>query len=245
MPENTCSAWSVSKMKICLLLGNWKKLPENLNSRLLNNLTRRAVSDKKIPCLSESPAMQRVMRALSLGDAYSPAEIAERAHISIKSLTCASYLKVMKAQGLIHIAGWAKNSNGFTTPLYAQGANQDCPRPKFSKVDKDSLGMARIVAALKNHGPMDYKALALVSGISPHTIRGARYMDALVVQKRVHIHDWKRNKNGPLKAIYAVGPGLNRPKPQALSRAELSNRHRTKKLALSPASSTFNAMLYR
>jgi len=189
--------------------------------------------------------MQRVMHALSLGNAYSPAEIAERAHISIKSLTCASYLKTMKAQGLIHIAGWGKNCNGFTTPLYAQGPNQDCPRPKFSKKDKDSIGMARIVAALKNHGPMDYKALALLSGISSHTIRGARYMDALVVQKRVHILDWKRNKNGPLRAIYAVGQGLNRSKPEALSRAELSNRHRAKKMALSPASSTFCALLSR
>lgn len=191
------------------------------------------LAPRKIPALESSPAMQRIMHVLQERSPLSPAEISLAAHVALSSLSSAGYLKAMKEAKLIHVAGWGKNHNGFTIPLFALGDAKDCSRPKFKIADRDSAGMAKIVAALKQHGALGYKELAAASGLSANTIRSARYMDILVAQKRVHISAWSRNRNGPFYARYDAGPGIDAPKPKILSTAERSKRHRLHRAILS------------
>jgi lambda repressor-like predicted transcriptional regulator len=172
-------------------------------------------------------ACQRLLAALNERGALSAQEIAQYAFIATTTLS-GGYLKQLRDAEQIHIAGWRKASNGFSTPLYKAGPGIDQAKPKFKAVDRDSMGMAKIVAALKRVGPLTYRQIALATGLSHNTIRNARYMDALLEQKRVHIIDWYRNKNGPMAAVYADGRGRNAPPPEPLSRNEINDRQRMK-----------------
>lgn len=172
--------------------------------------------------------IQRILDVLNEKGPLSVQEIAHYAFIARTTLSGGGYIRQLRDSAQIHIGGWRKNSNGFSTPLYKAGFGIDLPKPKFKAVDRDSIGMAKIVAALKRAGPMSYRQIALASGLSHNTIKNARYMDALLEQRRVHIVDWQRNVNGPMAAVYADGRGRNAAAPQPLSRAEINCRMRAK-----------------
>ena len=115
------------------------------------------------------------------------------------------------------------------TPLFSLGDRADVPRPKFEDSDRDSLGMKRIVEALERHGTLTYLEAAQSSGLSSDTIKNTRYMDILVKQDRIHIVGWRRNRAGPMIAVYAAGRGNSVEKPPPLSRAEICRRSRERK----------------
>lgn len=183
-----------------------------------------------------SPAMLRVVALLKVRSPLSPKEIARDAFIALTTLEGGGYLKQLKRRGLIRIEGWSKNHNGFTTPLYAVGSGPDCPRPKFQRKDRDSDGMARIVAVLKRHGILDYREIAGLAGLSANTIKNARYMEALLEQRRVHIPCWRRNSKGHQQPLYGPGEGENAPRPALLTRQEIALRHRSNRKMLSERS---------
>lgn len=190
-----------------------------------------------------TPAMRRIAEALRADGPLSAEEIANRAHVSKNTLSGGGYLQKLKQLNLAHVAGWQKNSNGFTTPLYGYGQAADCPKPQFSELDRDSLGMARIVAALKAGGAMSYREIAAASGLSRNTIKNARYMEILVAQRRVHVSDWRRNRNGPMVAVYTAGPGRNASKPLPLSNAECLARWRVRRRVLGGSSSLLKTIV--
>lgn len=185
--------------------------------------------------VDRSPAIRRVIALLDEKSPLSPKEISRGAYIALSTLEGGGYLRKMKLIGLIRVQGWAKNHNGFTTPLYALGSGADCPRPKFNKKDKDSCGMARIVAALKFNGNLCVKELATLARISANTIKNAKYMESLLEQKRIHIAEWRRSPKGHLQPLYCFGAGDNSPKPAMLSRQEIQLRHRSRKNGITQA----------
>lgn len=182
-----------------------------------------------------SPAMQRIIDLLRIRSPLSPGDIALQAFIARTTLDGGGYLRKLKQMGLIRVDGWLKNHNGFTTPLYALGAGADCPRPKFRAVDRDSTGMARIVAALRKHGRLSYREAAQLAGLSISTVKNSGYMDTLLQQKRIHIAAWRRGGNGHLAPLYEAGDGDNQKKPATLSRRDIMQRHR-QRLKLQSAS---------
>ena len=173
-----------------------------------------------------TPAIDRILSVLNEKGPLSVADIARFAFLGTSTLSGGGYIRRMRDAGQIHIGGWQKNSNGFSTPLYKAGEGVDLPRPKFRDMDRDSIGMAKIVSALRQYGPMTYRQLALATGLSHNTIKNGRYMDALLTQKRVHVTEWHRNTSGPMSAIYADGRGRNAPSPAPMSRAEINRRLR-------------------
>lgn len=194
------------------------------------------------PEASLTPAMRRILAALRREGPMSSREIADKAHVAKTSLDGGGYLKRLKAEGMIHIAGWQKNSNGFTTPLYGVEAAKDCPMPHFSERDRDSPGLARIVAALGRAGPMTYREIALAAGLSTNTIKNSGYMDILVRQRRAHISEWRRNRQGPMVAVYTAGPGRNATKPAPLSQAEKMQRWRVKGVLFNDSNSLLKTL---
>ena len=186
----------------------------------------------KVPDPAKSPAMLRIVALLQERGSLAAAEIARSAYVSAKSLTGGGYLRKLQQARLIFISGWRKNCNGFTTPLYSAGAEDDFPRPGFDARDRDSLGMAKIVAALKRLGPLSYKDIALATGLSPNTLKNAQYMDSLCAQQRIHVSAWRRNKNGPMAPVYEAGAGVNAAKPAHYSAADKSRRYRQKQRLL-------------
>lgn len=186
-------------------------------------------SNLNAPQPENSPAMARIVSLLQTSGPLSAQEIARQAYVSEKTLTCAGYLKHLRLAGLIHIADWHKNSNGFTKAIYNAGKRPDCPRPaKFQSVDRDSPGMARIVGALKRLGNLTSHEVAAATGLSLNTIRGARYMAILVEQERIHILGWRRNSSGPMTPVYRAGAGVNAEKPPAYSSAVKNRRWRAR-----------------
>ncbi|WP_263771059.1 hypothetical protein [Propionivibrio soli] len=190
-----------------------------------------------------TPAIQRILAVLEEKGPLSAREIAQHAFIAVTTLSGGRYLKTMREAKQIHIAGWRKTSNGFSTALYRAGVGRDLPKPKFEQVDRDSVGMAKIVAALKRLGPMTYRQIALATGLSRNTIKNARYMEALLAQKRVHIVDWHRNTSGPMAAVYADGRGRNADRPAPLTRAEINLRRRTRRRAMKPCDGLIEQLL--
>ena len=93
--------------------------------------------------------------------------------------------------------------------------------------------MGLIVAALKRLGGLTYREAAEATGLSSNTIKSARYMDILAKQKRIHIAAWRRNRAGPMTAVYAIGNKPAAEKPVPLSGAEKCRRFREKERALS------------
>jgi len=190
-----------------------------------------------------SPAMQRILGLLASRTPLSAKEIAEHAFVALSTLAGGGYLKTMKSMGLIRVDGWAKNSNGFTTPLYARGGGPDCPRPRFAAADRDSFGMAKVVAVLKLHDKLDYREVARQTGLSANTIRNAGYMDSLLKQGRIHVSAWRRNQQGRPCPLYSAGAGENVPEPLPLTRQEIMSRHRERKRVLSAQSGSLSWQL--
>lgn len=187
--------------------------------------------------------MYRVLAALRLFGPLTAADISAKAHVSKNTLSGGRYLETLKSRGFIHVTGWQKNGNGFTTPIYAAGRADDCPRPHFQPSDQDSRCMRRIVEVLEEFGPMSYREVAEVGGMSKNTIKNARYMDVLINQRKVHISDWRRSSSGPVTAIYMAGPGRNAAKPKPLSHAERVARWRIRSRVLDGSCSMLKTMI--
>lgn len=186
-----------------------------------------------IPHEATTPAMQRILAVVEKKAGMSASDIAREAFVGLTTLACGGYLKALRARRLIHVSGWRKTRKGFVTPLFSLGDRPDLPRPVFKDEDRDSDGMSRIVAALEKSGPMTYREAAEVTGLSPNTIKNARYMDILVKQRRIHVCGWSRNRAGPIAAVYAAGYAAAAPKPEPLSTADKNRRFREKNRALS------------
>jgi len=186
----------------------------------------------KVMVCTASPAMQRILELLARKADMSARDISQEAFVGITTLACGGYLKALRSKGLIHVSGWRKTRKGFVTPLFSLGDHLDLARPKFSDEDRDSRGMSQIVAALQQEGTMTYLEAAQATGLSPNTIKNARYMAILVKQQRIHIASWRRNQAGPMVAVYAAGPGQAAAKPAPLSHADKCRRSREKKRVL-------------
>lgn len=182
---------------------------------------------------SLSPAMRRILALLESRSPLSAKEISQHAFVAVKTLEGGGYLRKMKAMGLIRVEGWAKNHNGFTTPIYAAGTGRDCPRPKFQAKDRNSVGMARIVAVLEDAANLGYREIADLAGLSTNTIKNGGYMEVLLAQGRVHISAWRRNRKGGQTPLYSAGPGANAVKPPLLTRQEIMSRYRERQRVLS------------
>jgi len=186
-----------------------------------------------IPNEKDSPAMKRILALLARKSDMSASDMSREAFVGITTLACGGYLKALRARHLVHVSGWRKTRKGFVTPLFSLGDRPDIPRPKFEDEDRDSVGMNLILSALQKLGRMTYLEAAEATGLSPNTIKNARYMDILVKQHRVHIAAWRRNRAGPMTAIYAAGRGESAEKPEPLSGAEKCRRFREKERVLS------------
>jgi len=185
------------------------------------------------PSEADSPAMKRLLAALKRKSNMSASDLSDEAFVGITTLACGGYLKALRARRLVHVSGWRKTKKGFVTPLFSLGDRSDIPRPKFTDDDRNSSGMALIVSALERQGKLTYLEAAQATGLSSNTIKNARYMDILVKQRRIHISAWRRNRAGPMIAVYAAGYALPAPKPAALTGAEKCQRVREKERALS------------
>ncbi len=204
----------------------------------MNPRATRACSHAIAPALSVSRAAQRIVEALRRSPGLSKEEIAERAFVGVATLSGGGYLKTLKEAGLIHVSGWARNaSGGFTTPLYSAGASADCDRPQVTAQNRAAPGMQRLLEAIRQAGPLDYREAAALAGLSPNTVKNAGYLDMLVTQGKLHVSGWRRARKGPMRAVYALGPGETAPKPAPLSGAEKSRSHRWRRAAVAGASS--------
>ena len=186
-----------------------------------------------IPCEENSPAMQRILALLAKKADMSASDISHEAFVGLSTLACGGYLKALRGRRLVHVSGWRKTRNGFVTPLFSLGDRPDLPRPEFSDQDRDSEGLRLIVSALVRFGMLTYLDAAQATGLSSNTIKNSRYMDILVKQKRIHIAAWRRNRAGPMIAVYALGDDPPAAKPAPLSHAEKCRRSREKKQVLS------------
>jgi len=186
-----------------------------------------------IPPEKNSPAMQRILALLSKKSGMSANDISREAFVGLTTLACGGYLKALRDRRLVHVSGWRKTRKGFVTPLFSLGNRPDLPRPIFKDEDRNSDGMNLIVAALAQNGSMTYIEAAKATGLSSNTIKNAHYMDILLKQKRIHICDWRRNRAGPMTAVYAAGYAQSAEKPEPFSRADKARRFREKSRALS------------
>lgn len=223
-----------------MILTGWQRTCDRLLARTSFDLEILMIP----PDSNSSPAIQRILTLLSRKSNMSASDISREAFVGLTTLACGGYLKALRTKRQVHVSGWRKTSQGFVTPLFSLGDHPDLPRTKFTDEDRDSNGMRLIVAALEKYGRLTYLEASKASGVSANTIKNARYMDILVKQKRVHIAAWRRNKAGPMVAVYAAGDGEPAEKPAPLSSAEKSRRSREKKRVLTE-DRCFSAQLSR
>lgn len=186
------------------------------------------------PSISTSLAFQRILKLLGEKSDLSASDIAAEAYVGLTTLACGGYLAKLMASAPrhIHISGWRKTRQGFCTPLYSLGDKPDLPKPRLSDADRYSAGMQRIVEAIDKYGPMTYVEAAEAAALSANTVKNARYMEILEEQGRLHVCEWRRNRAGPMRAVYAFGEGNPAPKPTPYSGLEKTARYRTKVRAL-------------
>ncbi|WP_371322626.1 hypothetical protein VX159_09350 [Dechloromonas sp. ZY10] len=187
--------------------------------------------------------MQRILAVLKGQPDLNVEAIALAACVSRKTLVFGGYLKQLRQQGLIHVGAWQRNPLGGYSPLYRWGPGDDLVRPRMQRQERNSAGVRSIEQALAEHGPMGYRQLAEVTGLSRNTLKNGGYLDALLVQRRIYILRWERNPRGPMRAIYAVGQGISAPRPLPLNNAEKSRRYRERKQVLGPRSDAFSTLL--
>lgn len=174
-----------------------------------------------------SQAMQRIVNVLHETPGLSREQIAERAFVGKTTLSGGGYLKKMKEAGLIHISGWLRNGSGsFSTPLYSAGQNDDFPRPGINAQNRLSPGMQRLLDAIEEFGPIDYRQAAEIAALSIHTVKNSGYLEILIAQRKIHIAEWRRRRQGAMYPLYEGGAGKSAPRPQALSGAERLKRYR-------------------
>ncbi|MCK9389629.1 MAG: hypothetical protein M0Q22_14700 [Sulfuritalea sp.] len=172
-------------------------------------------------------AFKRIVKVLLESPGLTRSQIAERAFVGKTTLSGGGYLKTMKESGLIHISGWLRNPSGrFSTPLYSAGGGEDCVRPKATVQNREAPGMVRLLDAIRDYGPIDYRQAAMIAELSLNTVKNAGYLESLVSQRKIHIAEWRRSRNGPMRPVYEVGRGKEAPRPHVLTGAERSRRHR-------------------
>lgn len=179
-----------------------------------------------IPEPVASPAMQRILRVLEKKSNMSVSDISLEAFVGATTLACGGYIKVLKARRLIFISGWRKINGRFSTPLYSLGDQADVVRPKIDDSSRDAPGMWRILETLALYGNLTYRDIARFSGLSLNTVKNSGYLNALIVQQRIHIGSWQRSHGGPLSPVYHLGPGVAVDKPAAIPAMEKCRRHR-------------------
>jgi hypothetical protein len=165
-------------------------------------------------------------------------EIAERAFVSLNTLSGGGYLRELKSQGRIHVSGWRRNASGaFVIPQYSTGPGEDYARPAISATNRHAPGMQRLLEAIEKFGPLDYRQAAIHSGLAVNTVKNAGYLEALMAQGKIHVSEWRRNRNGPMRPLYEAGQGRNQPRPPAFSTAEKARAARYRKAAAAKAGS--------
>lgn len=92
-----------------------------------------------------------------------------------------------------------------------------------------SLGLDRAESALARR-PMTAKALAQTISVAKRS--AVRYLRELQHQGRVHIGGWGRTPGNKPVSVYAVGPGANCSRPQAISGAENARWYRARQRGL-------------
>ena len=180
----------------------------------------------KIPELVSSPAMRRILGVLEKKPNMSIADISAEAFVGVSTLACGGYIAALKRQQLIYVSGWRKTNSRFATPLYCLGQAEDVPRPRIDESNRDAPGMDRIVDSLARYGRLTYREIAQYSGLSRNTVKNSGFLDALVVQQRIHVSGWRRATHGPMSPVYALGAGQAQPRPAPLDSAQKSDRHR-------------------
>ncbi|MBS1228139.1 MAG: hypothetical protein H6R17_1416 [Proteobacteria bacterium] len=182
----------------------------------------------KIPEPVSSPAMQRILGVLEKKSNMSVSDISAEAFVGVSTLACGGYIAALKKRKLIYVSGWRKVNGRFSTPLYSLGGVDDVIRPRIDDSNRDAPGMQGIVATLERYGQLTYREIARFSGLSLNTVKNSGFLDALLVQGRIHIGDWRRSSHGPMSPVYACGPGAAAPKPQSLTSAQKDSRHRSR-----------------
>lgn len=184
---------------------------------------------------------ERILATLRRAPGLTKEEIAERAYVSVSTLSGGGYLKTLRREGLIFISGWQRNgSGGFTTPLYSLGAGPDYPKPGVDEANRAAPGMARLLEVIEKHGPIDYRQAAKLSGLSLNTVKNSDYLEALLTQGKIHISGWRRARNGPMRAIYMTGAQENQTRLSAYTPAEKSRAFRWRR-AVAANSASFAA----
>ena len=181
-----------------------------------------------IPELVASPAMQRILGVLEQKSNMSISDISAEAFVGVSTLACGGYIAALKKRRLIYVSGWRKVKSRFSTPLYSLGLLDDVPRPRIDDSNRDAPGMRRIVETLNRYGHLTYREIAQFSGLSLNTVKNSGFLDALLVQGRIHIGDWRRSSHGPMSPVYVCGPGDAAPKPPSLTSAQKDSRHRSR-----------------
>ena len=180
----------------------------------------------KIPETVASPAMLRILGVLGRKANMSVADISAEAFVGVTTLACGGYIAALKKRRLIYVSGWRKVKGRFSTPLYSLGGLDDVPRPRIDDALRDAPGMQLIVATLARFGPLTYREIAQYSGLSRNTVKNSGFLDALVVQQRIHVSGWRRAAHGPMSPVYTLGAGQAQPRPAPLNSAQKSDRHR-------------------
>jgi hypothetical protein len=190
--------------------------------------------------------VDRILAALRRAPGLTKEELAERAFVSVNTLSGGGYLKALRGEGLIFISGWRRNGGGgFTTPLYSLGNSPDYPRPQVDEANRAAPGMARLLAAIQQYGPLDYRQAAKLSGLSPNTVKNSDYLGALLAQGKIRISGWRRARNGPMRPTFECGAQAPQPKPQPLTAAEKSRAYRWRRQVAANAASFASQFLVR
>ena len=182
----------------------------------------------KIPELTSSRAMQRILGVLEKKSNMSISDLSAEAFVGVSTLACGGYIAALKKRRLIYVSGWRKVKSRFATPLYSLGNSDDVIRPRIDESSRDAPGMDRIVATLERYGQLTYREIAQFSGLSLNTVKTSGFLGALITQGRIHVGGWRRSSHGPMSPVYRCGPGVAAAKPQSLTRAQKDSRHRSR-----------------
>lgn len=87
------------------------------------------MSHGRAPIVTTSQACRRIRDRLRHGPLTAP-QIAERAFLSINTLTKGGYLRALQSAGLIHVSAWQPpEKSGAWTPVWSLGAGPSVLRP--------------------------------------------------------------------------------------------------------------------
>jgi hypothetical protein len=181
-----------------------------------------------VPEYESSPAMLRILGVMETKSNMSVSDLSAEAFVGISTLACGGYLHALRRRKLIYVSGWRKVNGRFSAPLYSLGDLADVPRPRVDETNRDAPGMQKIVETLARYGALTYREIAQFSGLSVNTVKNSGYLEALLVQSRIHIGGWRRSLRGPMSPIYVAGRGTSVAKPQAMTAIEKCRQHRSR-----------------